>query len=38
MRTLVTATPGRLESSTRRMELPSVVPNPRSNGSTTNLP
>ena len=38
MRMEVAATPGRLDSSTRRMELPSVMPKPRSRGSTTNLP
>ena len=36
--TALTATPGRLESSTLRRELPRVVPKPRSRGSTTNLP
>jgi redox-regulated HSP33 family molecular chaperone len=36
--TLVTATPGREDRSTRRKLLPKVVPKPRSRGSTTNLP
>ena len=36
--TEVIAAPCRLESSTRRSELPSVMPNPRSSGSATNLP
>ena len=34
----VTALPSRLESSTRRRLLPTVVPKPRSNGSAVNLP
>ena len=38
MRTAVIAAPCRDESSTRRSELPSVIPNPRSSGSMTNLP
>ena len=36
--TEVMAAPCRLERSTRRSELPSVMPKPRSSGSATNLP
>ena len=35
--TYVTAAPGIVESNTRRKLLPSVMPNPRSSGSITNL-
>ena len=38
IRMFVAATPGSEESRIRRRELPSVVPKPRSSGSTTNLP
>ena len=38
MRTAVIAAPCSDDSSTRRRELPSVSPNPRSSGSITNLP
>ena len=36
--TRVTAAPSRLDSRMRRRLVPTVVPNPRSNGSTANLP
>jgi hypothetical protein len=36
--TELTATPGKDDSKTRLSEFPSVIPYPRSSGSTTNLP
>ena len=36
--TRVTPLPSRLDSSTRRRLLPTVMPKPRSNGSAMNLP